>query len=162
MTSLDTISRSFPSTASWPELAIAPTLATFIVGGVGNDLLQHKWLRTDTLEKSPKTEMMDYETKGRGLQRSPPGGFNQTRAQDGGEGFDIAKFWDTLDDDRFSADGDTAAMYCPDSRTPLRRGRLRQGRLQPRVDGGDDTVDEDAHDFILNLVLGAVGGLSEK
>ena len=53
-------------------------------------------------------------------------------AQDGQGGYDIAKSWDTLGDDRFVSGGDTAAMYSPenellyDAIAVFRRGPLRR------------------------------------
>ena len=85
--------------------------ATFS-GGSGNDLLVHKWIRLDTMEKSPKTEMMDFETKGE-VYKITARRFGRTTALDGGAGYDVAKFWDTLEDDRFVVGGDSAVVYSP-------------------------------------------------
>ncbi len=125
-------------------------IATFI-GGSGNDLLAHKWLRADTLVKSPKTEMMDNDDpKNPGSAYSITARrFNYTTAIGGQGGFDIAKLWDTLDDDHFTTSGDTAAMYCPD--TELLYDAVAFDKVVfNHVFGGDDTVDEDSHDFILS------------
>ena len=123
-------------------------VATFI-GGSGNDLLQHKWLRTDTLEKSPKTEMMDYETKGE-VYKITARRFNQTTALGGQEGFDIAKFWDTLEADRFVADGDTAAMYCPDTELLYDAIAFDKVVFNHVYGGNDKTEKADAVNFLLS------------
>ncbi len=124
--------------------------ATFM-GGLGDDLLLAKWLRADTLVKSPKTEMMDNDDP------LNPGStysitarrFNTTTAIGGQGGFDIAKLWDTLDDDKFVADGDRAAVY--DSNDELLYEVIAFDKVVfNHVFGGNDTVDEDAHDFILS------------
>ncbi len=125
-------------------------MATFM-GGLGNDLLLHKWLRADTLVKSPKTEMMDNDDP------QNPGStysvttrrFNQTTAIGGQGGFDIARLWDTLEDDKFTAAGNRAAMYSLTDE--LRYDAIVFDKVVfNHVFGGDDAVDEDAHDFILS------------
>ncbi len=83
--------------------------ATFS-GGPGDDLLLHKWINREMMAKSPKTELMDRATKG-GVYQVTARRFNYTTAIGGQGGYDVAKFWDSLDDDRFTVDGDTAAMY---------------------------------------------------
>ncbi len=124
--------------------------ATFM-GGAGNDLLLHKWLRADTLVKSPKTEMMDNDDP------ENPGStysvtarrFNSTSAIGGQGGFDIAKLWDTLDDDRFTADGNTAAAH--DASNELLYDVAAFNKVVfNHVFGGSDTTTENAHDFILS------------
>ena len=124
--------------------------ATFI-GGAGNDLLLHKWLRQDTLEKSPKTEMMDYDPDGDHGQvyKVTARRFDNITAIGGQGGYDIAKFWDTLEADRFVADGDTAAMYCPD--TKLLYDTVAFDKVVfNHVNGGNDRTEKAAsYDFWL-------------
>ena len=115
--------------------------ATFI-GGSGNDLLLHKWLRHDTLVESPKTEMMDYETQG-DVYKVTARRFSRTTAIGGQNGYDIAKFWDTLDDDRFVADGDTAAMYNPDNQL-LYDAIAFDKVVFNHLNGGNDKTEEAA------------------
>ncbi len=121
--------------------------ATF-VGGEGNDLLLHKWLRQDTLTVSPKTEMMDFDTKGE-VYDITARRFHKTTAIDGEGGYDIAKFWDTLEDDRFVASGDTAALYSPDNELLYDAVAFDRVTIN-HVNGGDDTTEEDEDlDFML-------------
>ena len=122
--------------------------ATFI-GGSGDDLLQHKWLRADTLVKSPKTEMMDYETKGE-VYKITARRFNQTTAQGGQEGFDVAKFWDTLDADRFTADGDTARMYDPADELLYDAIAFDKVVFNHVFGGADKTEKAASYDFLLS------------
>ena len=123
-------------------------VATFI-GGAGNDYLLHKWLRHDIMVKSPKTEMMDFETKGE-VYKVTARRFNRTTAQDGKDGYDIAKFWDTLEADRFVADGDTAAMYCPDTEL-LYDAIAFEKVVFNHVNGGNDRTEKAAsYDFLLS------------
>ena len=122
--------------------------ATFM-GGAGNDLLLHKWLRHDTMVKSPKTELMDRDTKG-GVYKVTARRFNYTTAIGGQGGYDVARFWDSLDDDRFTADGDTAAMY--DSSNELLYDAVAFDQvLLNHVNGGTDKTEKAAsYDFLLS------------
>ena len=124
--------------------------ATFM-GGVGDDLLLHKWLRADTQEKSPKTEMMDYDSDGNLAQeyKVTARRFNRTTAIGGQGGYDIAKFWDTLDDDQFTTDGNMASMSSPGDELLYDAVAFDKVALN-HVFGGNDKVDEKAHDFLLS------------
>ena len=124
--------------------------ATFM-GGVGDDLLLHKWLRADTQEKSPKTEMMDYDSDGNLAQeyKVTARRFNRTTAIGGQGGYDIARFWDTLDDDQFLAEGNMASMSS--STDELFYDAFAFNKVVfNHVFGGEDKVDEKAHDFLLS------------
>ena len=121
------------------------------IGGAGDDLLLHKWLRQDTLVRSPKTEMMDYDPDGNHGQvyKVTARMFDRTTAQGGQGGYDIAKFWDTLEADRFVADGDTAAMYNP-SNELLYDVIAFDKVMFNHVNGGNDTTEKAAsYDFLL-------------
>ena len=124
--------------------------ATFM-GGVGDDLLLHKWLRADTQEKSPKTEMMDYDREGNFAQdyKVTARRFDRATAIGGQGGYDIAKFWDTLDDDQFITDGDMASMSS--SAGELLYDAFAFDKVVfNHVFGGDDKVDEKPHYFLFS------------
>ena len=84
------------------------------IGGPGDDLLLAKWVSGSTGQTSPKTIMMDRDTNGN-VYEITARKFDRITAQGDSEGWDVAKFWDTVGDDRFVADGDRAAMYGPDN-----------------------------------------------
>ena len=92
--------------------------------------------------------MMDNETKG-DVYKITARRFDYTTAEGGHEGYDIAKFWDTLEDDRFIAEGDTAAMYSPDAEL-LYDAMAFDKVVLNHVFGGSDKVEEKAHDFLLS------------
>jgi Calx-beta domain-containing protein/cysteine-rich secretory family protein len=129
-----------------------PSDTAMFMGGAGNDLLLHKWLRQDTLEKSPKTEMMDYDPDGNHgkVYKVTARRFDTITAIGGQGGYDRAKFWDTLDDDRFVADGDTAAMYNPANEL-LYDAIAFDKVVFNHVNGGNDTTEKVYPiDFILS------------
>ena len=123
------------------------------IGGPNDDLLMLKWLRQDNLTKSPKTEMMDSATDG-DTYKVTARNFDRTTARGGQGGYDIAKFWDTLDDDRFVADGDTAAMYSPEN--DLRYDAVAFDKVKfNHINGGNDKTEKGAsYDFILDEFWG--------
>ena len=138
--------------------------ATFI-GGPGDDLLLHKWLRSDTLEKSPKTQMMDYVRRDGDLvtgeiYKITARRFSQTTTQGGQEGFDIAKFWDTLEADRFVADGDTACMYDPADELLYDAVAFEKIVLQPRLRRRRQDGRSRRDQLPLERVLGALAAIS--
>ena len=118
------------------------------IGGAGDDLLLHKWLRQDTLAKSPKTEMMDNDTKG-GVYKVTARKFDRTTATGGQGGYDIAKFWDTLEADRFVADGDTAAMYNPADELLYDAIAFHKAVFN-HVNGGGDQTEATVYNFLLS------------
>ena len=124
--------------------------ATFI-GSAGDDLLLHKWLSQETLVKSPKTQMMDYDPDGDHgkVYEVTARRFDRTTAVGGQGGYDIAKFWDTLDADRFVVGGDTASMYNPDNE--LLYDAIAFDRVMfNHVNGGNDKTEKAAdYDFLL-------------
>ena len=100
------------------------------------------------MAKSPKTEMMDYETKGE-VYKITARRFDYSTAQDGRGGYDIAKFWDTLEDDHLVADGDTTAMCNPDNEL-LYDAIAFEKVVVNHVNGGNDKTEEAA---VVNFLL---------
>ena len=110
------------------------------IGGSGDDLLQAKYIDGVTNQRSPKTMMMDRGTNG-GVYEITARKFDKITA-DGGSGVrDIAKFWDTLGDDRFVVDGDRAAMYGPGNELIYDVLAFEQVNIN-RVYGGSDTIEK--------------------
>ncbi len=76
--------------------------------------------------------------------------FDKTTATGGQGGYDIAKFWDTLDDDRFVADEDSTAMYNPDNEMLYDAIAFDKVKLN-HVNGGNNKVEKAA---AINFLLG--------
>ena len=110
------------------------------IGGSGDDLLQAKYIDGVTNQRSPKTMMMDRGTNG-GVYEITARKFDQISAHGGSGVRDIAKFWDTLGDDRFVAEGDRAAMYGPGNELIYDVLAFEQANIN-RVYGGSDTIEK--------------------
>ena len=110
------------------------------IGGAGDDLLMAKYIDGVTNQRSPKTVMMDRGTNG-GVYEIIARKFDHITAHGGTGVRDIAKFWDTLGDDRFVADGDRAAMYGPGNELIYDVLAFEQVNIN-RVYGGNDTIEK--------------------
>ena len=121
-------------------------------GGPGDDLVRFKWLR-HTMEVSPKTEMMnrdivDGKVSEGDVYKITARGFDST-ALDGLGGFDLVKFWNTQEDDRFVVGGNRAAMYSPENELLYEAIAFEKVRFN-HVYGGNDTTEKVSPiDFVL-------------
>ena len=122
----------------------------FFTGGAGDDLVTHKWIRRDLMVKSPKSEMMDLATGG-DVYKVTARKFDRISANAGTGDNDVARFWNTLDDDQFVADGDTASMFNLDNELLYDAIAFDKVTFN-HVNGGNDTTVENAHDFLLTEV----------